>query len=72
MEPPAAPHSPAVASTTYNDGTTTDVTPDSNDTKEEEEEKCELLVTTVDKQEIAPKRVKKQPVTRGNGFLWEI
>ena len=72
VEPPATPHSPAVASTTYNDGTTTGVTPDSNDTKEEEKEKCEPLVTTVHKQEIAPKRVKKQPVTRGNDFLWEI
>ena len=64
MEPPAAPHAPTLASTTYKDS--------NNDTKEDEEEKCELLVTTVDKQELAPKRVKKQPVTRGNDFLWEI
>ena len=64
MEPPAAPHALTVASTTNKDS--------NNDTKEDEDEKYEPLVTTVDKQELAPKRVKKQPVTRGNDFLWEI
>ena len=40
--------------------------------KEEEEKEYEPLITTDKKQELAPKHVKRQPVTRGNDFLWEI
>jgi len=43
--------------------------------EEEEEEakkECEPLITADKEQELAPKRVKRQPVTRGNDFLWEL
>ena len=47
------------------------VTNDSEEEKEEVEEGVPLI--TIDKrQEVAPKRVRKQPVTRGNDFLWEV
>ena len=61
-DPPAAPHSSAVAFLTYADGITTDVAHIAkNDPEEEEEEEkeCEPLITTDKKQELAPKRVKR-------------
>jgi hypothetical protein len=67
------------------DGTTSDVAhnakngtegKDEREEKHEEEEeaekKCEPLITADKEQELAPKRVKRQPVTRGNDFLWEL
>jgi hypothetical protein len=78
VDPPAAPHSSAVASLTYADGITTDVEkkkkndPEEEEEEEEEEKESEPLITTDKNQELAPKRVKRQPVTRGNDFLWEV
>ena len=65
---------PEVTSLTYTDGITTVVADNAKNDPEEKEEvekECELI-TTDKKQELAPKRVKRQPVTRGNDFLWEI
>jgi len=47
---------------------------DEKDEEEEEEAKkeCEPLITADKEQELAPERVKRQPVTRGNDFLWEL
>jgi len=47
---------------------------DEREEKEEEEAKkeCEPLITADKEQELAPKCVKRQPVTRGNDFLWEL
>ena len=50
---------------------------DEREEKDEEVEgaakkECEPLITADKEQELAPKRVKKQPVTRGNDFLWEL
>jgi hypothetical protein len=53
---------------------TTDVIHNANNDPEEEEEEVkhsEPLITTDKKQELAPKHVKRQPVTRGDDFLWE-
>jgi len=50
---------------------------DEREEKDEEEEEegkkeCEPLITADKEQELAPKRVKRQPVTRGKDFLWEL
>ena len=66
---------PEVTFLTYTDGITTVVAHNAKndpEEKEEEEKECEPLITTDKKQELAPKRVKRQPVTRGKDFLWEI
>jgi len=57
------------------DGTTTDLTHMANNGSEQEEEEMEEggpLITIDKRQDVAPKRVRKQPVTRGNDFLWEV
>ena len=48
---------------------------DEREEKDEEEEEegkkeCEPLITADKDQELAPKRVKRQPVTRGNDFFY--
>ena len=50
---------------------------DEREEKDEEEEEegkkeCEPLITADKEQELAPKCVKRQPVTGGNDFLWEL
>jgi hypothetical protein len=50
---------------------TTDVTHNANNDPEEEVKHSETLITTNKKQELAPKRVKRQLVTRGDDLLWE-
>jgi len=40
--------------------------------EEEAKKECEPLITADKEQELALKHVKKQPVTRGNDFLWEL
>jgi hypothetical protein len=57
------------------DGITTDVTHKANNGSEQEEEETEEgepLVTIDKSQDVAHKRVRKQPVTRGMDFLWEV
>jgi len=62
------------------DGTTTEVAHNAKTDSEEEEEEEEdeeveervPLITIDKKQEVASKRVRKQPVTRGDDFLWEV
>ena len=56
-------------------GITTDVTHKPNNGSEQEEEEIEEvepLVTINKGQGVAPKRIRKQPVTRGMDFLWEV
>ena len=40
--------------------------------KKERKKESEPLTTADKEQELAPKHVKRQPVTRGNDFLWEL
>ena len=57
------------------DGSTTDVTHKANNGSRHEEEVMEEegpLITINKRKEEAPKRVSKQPVTRGTDFLWEV
>jgi len=54
------------------DGITTEVAHNVTNDSEEEVEVGMPLITIDKRQEVAPKRVRKQPVTRGNDFLWEV
>ena len=40
--------------------------------KKQRKKESEPLTTADKEQELAPKHVKRQPVTRGNDFLWEL